>query len=67
MNRRKPKAITCPVCQSAYSRVVDTGDPTERLRKLADWSGDGLWRLRECRKCGVRFNTEEHVVSVYPA
>lgn len=67
MSRHKPKPLVCPKCHSGFSKVKDCGDPTERVRKWADWSGRGLWRLRECERCGTRFTTEETVTGLYPS
>ena len=40
----------CPYCGSAKSRVTDSRDTDESIR-----------RRRECTNCGVRFTTYEHI------
>ena len=40
----------CPFCDNDDSKVVDSRD-----------AGDGIRRRRECLRCGLRFTTYEHV------
>ena len=42
--------MKCPYCSSSASRVVDTREV-----------GDGIRRRRECQSCGQRFTTYERV------
>ena len=45
--------MKCPFCGSSESRVVDTREV-----------GDGIRRRRECQSCGQRYTTYEHVAKV---
>jgi len=45
--------MRCPFCGSAESRVVDTREV-----------GDGIRRRRECQECAQRFTTYEHIAKV---
>ncbi len=45
--------MKCPYCGSSQSRVVDTREV-----------GDGIRRRRECQACGQRFTTYEQVAKV---
>ena len=45
--------MKCPFCGSGDSRVVDTRDVRDRIR-----------RRRECKDCGQRFTTYEQVAKV---
>jgi len=45
--------MKCPFCGSSDSRVVDTRDVRDRIR-----------RRRECKDCGQRFTTYEQVAKV---
>ncbi|RME49019.1 MAG: transcriptional repressor NrdR [Chloroflexi bacterium] len=45
--------MKCPYCIQGRSRVVDTRDV-----------GDGVRRRRECQACGQRFTTYERVASI---
>ncbi|MEA3408340.1 MAG: transcriptional regulator NrdR [Chloroflexota bacterium] len=45
--------MKCPFCGSSDSRVVDTRDVGDRIR-----------RRRECKDCGQRFTTYEQVAKV---
>ncbi|MFO7916748.1 MAG: transcriptional regulator NrdR [Anaerolineae bacterium] len=45
--------MKCPFCGSSDSRVVDTRDVRDRIR-----------RRRECKDCGERFTTYEQVAKV---
>ncbi len=47
--------MKCPYCGATESRVVDTRNAGERIR-----------RRRECRQCKKRFTTYEHVVLSNP-
>jgi len=40
----------CPYCDNDDSKVIDSRD-----------AGDGIRRRRECLRCGLRFTTYEHV------
>jgi len=44
--------MKCPYCGSSESRVIDTRDATQGIR-----------RRRECRACGQRFTTYERVTN----
>ena len=44
--------MRCPYCGSTDSRVTDSRD-----------AGEGIRRRRECLSCGVRFTTYEHIQS----
>ena len=43
--------MTCPVC-GEETRVVDSRKP----------DCETVWRRRECKECGYRFETEEREV-----
>ncbi|MFP3896304.1 MAG: transcriptional regulator NrdR [Anaerolineales bacterium] len=45
--------MKCPFCGSSDSRVVDTRDIRDRIR-----------RRRECKDCGQRFTTYEQIAKV---
>jgi len=45
--------MKCPFCGSSESRVIDTREV-----------GDGIRRRRECQECGQRYTTYEHVAKV---
>ena len=45
--------MRCPFCSSTQSRVVDTREV-----------GDGIRRRRECQSCTQRYTTYEHVAKV---
>jgi transcriptional repressor NrdR len=45
--------VKCPFCIQGQSRVVDTRD-----------IGDGVRRRRECQACGQRYTTYERVASI---
>ena len=45
--------MRCPFCGRSESRVVDTREV-----------GDGIRRRRECQDCGQRYTTYEHVAKV---
>ena len=42
--------MLCPFCSNSDSKVIDSRD-----------AGDGVRRRRECRRCGLRFTTYERV------
>lgn len=48
--------MQCRNCGYGESRVVDT-NKDERTNQV--------YRRRECVKCGVRFNTQEHLRETY--
>jgi len=48
--------MVCPACQHAESRVVDSRD-----------AGDAVRRRRECEACSHRFTTFEHIEYRLPA
>ncbi|MFH1085002.1 MAG: transcriptional regulator NrdR [Chloroflexota bacterium] len=45
--------MKCPFCEATDSRVVDTREV-----------GDGIRRRRECQRCGQRFTTYERIAEV---
>lgn len=47
--------MKCPHCQGSDTRVIDTREADEGVR-----------RRRQCRGCGKRFTTYEHVASSNP-
>ncbi len=47
--------MKCPYCQGNDTRVIDTRETDEGIR-----------RRRECRGCGKRFTTYEHIASSTP-
>ncbi len=47
--------MKCPYCQGGGTRVIDTRA-----------AGEGIRRRRECRGCGKRFTTYEHVAPSKP-
>jgi len=47
--------MRCPYCQGNHTRVVDTREASEGVR-----------RRRECKSCGERFTTYEHVAPSNP-
>ena len=47
--------MKCPYCQGGDTRVIDTREANEGVR-----------RRRECRGCGKRFTTYEHVAASNP-
>ena len=42
--------MLCPFCNNSHSKVIDSRD-----------AGDGIRRRRECVRCGLRFTTYERV------
>lgn len=45
--------MKCPYCVQGHSRVIDTREV-----------GDGIRRRRECMECGQRFTTYERIASI---
>ena len=45
-----PAAVQCPYCSNENSKVIDSRD-----------AGDSIRRRRECLRCGLRFTTYERV------
>ena len=50
MRQRPPSHVYCPYCECANSKVIDSRD-----------SGDGIRRRRVCLECERRFTTYEYV------
>lgn len=50
--------LECPRCQSMRSVVIN--------RRLTQRSSDAFARLRECKDCHTRWQTEERIVRVLP-
>jgi transcriptional repressor NrdR len=55
LHNRKDNAMKCPYCQGNDTRVIDTREASEGVR-----------RRRECKGCGKRFTTYEHVAPSNP-
>lgn len=59
----RPKPLICPWCGSKVSMVLETRDEPKILREQLTYSGDGLWRKRECCTCHGTFASEEAVTA----
>ncbi len=58
--------LPCPACQAGKSRVVDSR-PFRGWWKRVKTSPCGVWRIRQCCRCGNKFTTREVIYSMNSA